>query len=125
VVEEDWVRVVIADDNDAVRELLRLVVELDDRLRIVGEAADGREALTVVADERPDVLLLDLAMPVLDGLEVLARLQADGTDVKVVVYSGFAGDDLKAAAYAAGADDYLVKGVDPTLIAERLVAAAR
>jgi CheY-like chemotaxis protein len=71
------------------------------------------------------VLLLDLAMPVLDGLEVLARLQADGADVKVVVYSGFAGDDLKAAAYAAGADDYLVKGVDPTLIAERLVAAAR
>jgi DNA-binding NarL/FixJ family response regulator len=125
VVEEDWVRVVIADDNDAVRELLRLVVELDDRLRVVGEAADGREALTVVADERPDVLLLDLAMPVLDGLEVLARLQDDDADVKVVVYSGFAGEDLKAAAIAAGADDYLVKGVDPTLIVERLVAVAR
>jgi YesN/AraC family two-component response regulator len=121
-VEEGGVRVVIADDNDAVRELLRLVVELDDRLRFVGEAADGREALTVVAAERPDVLLLDLAMPILDGLEVLARLDDD--EVKVVVYSGFAGEDLKAAAFAAGADDYLVKGVDPALIAERLVAVA-
>jgi CheY-like chemotaxis protein len=121
-VDEGGVRVVIADDNDAVRELLRLVVELDDRLRFVGEAADGREALSVVAAERPDVLLLDLAMPILDGLEVLARLDDD--EVKVVVYSGFAGEDLKAAAFAAGADDYLVKGVDPALIAERLVAVA-
>jgi len=123
-VDEDGVRVVIADDNDAVRELLRLVVELDDRLRLVGEAADGREALSVVAAERPDVLLLDLAMPVLDGLEVLARLPTD-QELKVVVYSGFAGEDLKAAALAAGADDYLVKGVDPAVITERLVAVTR
>ena len=124
MVDEDGVRVVIADDNDAVRELLRLVVELDERLRLVGEAADGREALSVVAAERPDVLLLDLAMPVLDGLEVLERLQRNAT-LKVVVYSGFAGEDLKAAALAAGADDYLVKGVGPDVIAERLVAVAR
>ena len=65
--------VVIADDNAGVRELLRLVCDLDGRLRLVGEAADGAQTLAVVAAERPDVLLLDLGMPLLDGLVAAAR----------------------------------------------------
>src|SRR5437763_15373289 len=68
---EATVRVVVADDNQGVRELLRLLIDLDGRLRLVGEAADGRETLEIVAVERPDVLLLDLGMPALDGLQVL------------------------------------------------------
>jgi DNA-binding NarL/FixJ family response regulator len=118
------VRVAIADDNDGVRELLRVLIELDGRLQLVGEAADGRQTLSVVASERPDVLLLDLGMPALDGLQVLADLSRTHPEVRVVVYSGFAGEGLRTAALAAGASDYLIKGVDPALIVERLLAAA-
>jgi DNA-binding NarL/FixJ family response regulator len=117
--------VVIADDNAAVRELLRLICELDGRLRLVGEAADGAQTLAVVAAQRPDVLLLDLGMPLIDGLQVLDELRASQPELKVVVYSGFAADDVRVAALAAGAADYLVKGVDPALIVDSLVAAAR
>jgi DNA-binding NarL/FixJ family response regulator len=118
------VRVVIADDNEGVRELLRVLIGLDGRLRLVGEAADGLQTLTVVAAERPDVLLLDLGMPTMDGLQVLADLQTSQPKVRVVVYSGFTDDNLRATALAAGATDYLVKGIDPALIVARLLAAA-
>jgi DNA-binding NarL/FixJ family response regulator len=123
VSESQSVRVVVADDNDGVRTLLKLVVELDPRLDLVGEATDGREALTVVEAEKPDVLLLDLGMPSLDGLQVLDNLRQTQPQVKVVVYSGFTGDGIRSAAFAAGAADYIVKGVDPALIAERLAKA--
>src|SRR4051812_42050094 len=123
--ERNGIRVVIADDNDGLRALLRAVVELDDRLHWVGEAADGRETLAVVDEARPDVLLLDLSMPELDGLQVLDALGRKHSRLKVIVYSGFTGADVRQAALAAGAVDYLVKGIDPEEIVERVVAAAR
>jgi len=118
------IRVVIADDNDGLRLLLKAVVGLDERLECVGEAADGHETLAVVEATDPDVLLLDLSMPALDGLQVLETLQQTRPELRVIVYSGFAGADVRRAAFAAGADDYLVKGVDPMQIVERLVATA-
>jgi DNA-binding NarL/FixJ family response regulator len=120
----ETLRVVIADDNDGLRVLLRTVIDLDPRLECVGVAADGPQALAAVADAGPDLLLLDLSMPGLDGLQVLDEVARAHPELKVIVYSGFTGNGIRRAALAAGAVDYLVKGVDPAQIVERLVAAA-
>lgn len=125
VVNGQRVRVAIADDSEEIRALLKLALQLDDRLELAGEAGDGREALALVGAEQPDVLLLDVGMPRLDGLQVLDELQALHPGVKVVVYSGFAGENVREAALAAGAEDYLVKGIDPKALAERLAALRR
>lgn len=113
-------RLVIADDNEGIRVLLRVLVEVDGRIKVVGEAADGRQALELVRAERPDLLLLDLSMPVLDGLQVLDEIRAAGIELKTLVYSGFTAREVREAALAAGANDVLVKGVPPEMIVERL-----
>jgi DNA-binding NarL/FixJ family response regulator len=113
-------RVVIADDNKGIRVLLRILIELDSRMRLVGEAEDGREALALVAAERPDALLLDLSMPDVDGLQVLEEIQRLDLDLKTLVYSGFASPAVREAALAAGAADFLLKGAEPEEIVARL-----
>lgn len=118
------VRVAIADDNEGVRTLLEVLIDLDGRLHLIGTASDGREALELVAAARPEVILLDLSMPVVDGLQVLRAIRQSQPEVRVIVYSGFAGADVRAAAFDAGAADYLVKGVEPDVIIERLLAVA-
>ena len=117
-------RVVIADDNDGVRVLLRTLIEIDGRLRLVGEATDGRQALELVEAEQPDILLLDLSMPGLDGLQVLTELRRRQPTPRVLVYSGFSGPDIREAALRAGADDFLLKGVEPSEIVDRLARLA-
>jgi DNA-binding NarL/FixJ family response regulator len=113
-------RLVIADDNEGIRFLLRVLVELDGRMTVVGEAADGLQAVSLVVSERPDLLLLDLSMPVLDGLQVLGEIRAAGIELKTLVYSGFTAGEVRTAALAAGACDVLVKGVPPESIVNRL-----
>jgi DNA-binding NarL/FixJ family response regulator len=115
---------VIADDNDEIRVLLRILIEVDDRLRLVGEATDGRQALELVAAEQPDVLLLDLSMPGLDGLQVLTELRQRAPAPRVIVYSGFSGPEIREAALRAGADDFLLKGAEPNEIVDRLARLA-
>ena len=117
-------RVVIADDNDGIRVLLRVLIEVDDRLRLVGEATDGRQALELVEAEQPDVLLLDLSMPGLDGLQVLTELRQRAPTSRVLVYSGFSGPEIREAALRAGADDFLLKGAEPNEIVDRLARLA-
>lgn len=117
-------RVVIADDSDEIRELLKLELERDGRLGLAGEAADGHETLAVVAEERPELLLLDIAMPRLDGLQVLERPRTAHPEVKTVVYSAVDEASARAAALAAGAADFVDKDTDPSLVVERLVAVA-
>ena len=117
-------RVVIADDNDGIRVLLRVLIEVDDRLRLVGEATDGRQALELVEAEQPDVLLLDLSMPGLDGLHVLTELRQRAPTPRVLVYSGFSGPEIREAALRAGADDFLLKGAEPNEIVDRLARLA-
>ncbi|MFA9430351.1 response regulator [Egicoccus sp. AB-alg2] len=115
-------RLVLADDDATLRRLLRLLLERDGRFEVVGEAADGREALTALTETDPDLLLLDLAMPNMDGLEVLAEL--DGTDRPVVVVlTGFAEDDLCRQVLSLGARACLQKGNDFASLTERLAAA--
>lgn len=116
--------VVIVDDQADLRLLLRRTIERDGRCRIVGEAADGAEALAVIDASDPDVLLLDLGMPGMDGLEVLSVLGSRPRP-RVVVLTGFTDPRTHARALALGAVDCLVKGVGFTAVADTIVAAAR
>jgi CheY-like chemotaxis protein len=103
-------RVVIVDDTAEQRDLLRRGLE-DDGFDVVAEAGDGREGIAVARSAHPDVILLDLAMPVMDGLEALPTLRTDCPDATIVVLSGFGTAQSTRRALAAGADGYLRKGI--------------
>ena len=112
------ITVVLGDDVAELRELLRWEVEHDGDMSVVGEASDGRQVLEVVADLRPDVLLLDLSMPDMDGLEVLAELRKTRLDIRVIVFSGYTRQAMADRTQALGADDYIEKGAPGTVIRE-------
>jgi diguanylate cyclase (GGDEF)-like protein len=103
-------RVVIADDTADVRALLRYTLELDGRFEVVAQAADGNEAVAAVRDEQPDAVVLDLAMPVMDGLEAIAGILASSPATKIVVLSGFEAEHMAGEALRLGAHVYLEKG---------------
>lgn len=104
------VRVLVADDSSEVRRLVRAIIELHDRGWCVdAEAADGAAAVAVAADVRPDVVLLDLSMPVMDGLEALPRVREAAPDSVVVVLTGFGAESAERAAKDAGAHGFLEK----------------
>jgi DNA-binding NarL/FixJ family response regulator len=119
------IRVVVADDSEAVRALVRALVSIESDMEFVGAAADGPAALALVAETEPDVLVLDLAMPRLNGLSVLARLRNSDCATKTVVYSSYEEPDSARAAYELGAADCLVKGVSLTALIESLRVAGR
>lgn len=108
--------VLICDDNEAMRTLLRVVVDLSPRLRVVGEAADGNEAIVEASTHRPDVILLDLAMPNRNGLEVLPDLRAVVPEARIVVFSGFSTATVADQVLALGAASYVEKGAHPDAI---------
>jgi DNA-binding NarL/FixJ family response regulator len=114
---------VIADDCDDIRLLIRLQLSGDGRFDVVGEAGDGQQALDLIDASDPDLLLLDLAMPHMDGLEVLACLQAREFRPPVVVFSGFASQAMIDRALELGASAYIDKGRDLADIAAILVEA--
>jgi DNA-binding NarL/FixJ family response regulator len=101
-------RVLIADDRPRSRSGLRAILDLQPEIVVVGEAADGREAVRPVEELRPDVVLMDVKMPVLDGLEATRRIKEQWPEVRVVVLTIHPG--YRAEALAAGADAFLVKG---------------
>jgi DNA-binding NarL/FixJ family response regulator len=117
-------RVVIADDQASVREGLVLLLGGLPGIEVVGAAADGEQALRVVAERNPDAILLDLHMPVLDGIGATRRLAAEHPEVAVVVLTTFADDASVLDALHAGARSYLTKDADHTEIAKALQAAA-
>ena len=108
--EERAHRVLVVDDAEDIRMLLRLRVEARNGLTVVGEAADGVAAVELASELQPDLVLLDLAMPRMDGLEALPLIRAAVPDVRVVVLSGFNQGTLANRALEAGADHYVVKG---------------
>ena len=108
--------VLICDDNAAMRTLLRAVLDLAPAMCVVGEAADGEAAIREASRLQPDVILLDLAMPVLSGLEALPRLREISPTVKIVVLAGFSTATVIDDVRARGADGYLEKGASPETI---------
>jgi DNA-binding NarL/FixJ family response regulator len=116
-------RVALADDQELVRMGLRVLIDREDDLTVVGEADSGRAALELVRRERPDVLLLDIRMPGMDGLETLRRLMADSelSDTRVIVVTTFEIDQYVFEALQAGANGFILKDSAP----EELVRAVR
>jgi DNA-binding NarL/FixJ family response regulator len=118
------IRVVVADDQAAVREGLAIMLDLLDDVEVVGEAADGEEALRLVAAHAPDVVLMDLRMPRCDGVEATARIRAEHPATRVVVLTTYADDEHILAALRAGALGYLTKDAGRGHIAQAVRAAA-
>jgi DNA-binding NarL/FixJ family response regulator len=113
----DTIRVLIVDDHAVVREGLRTYLELEDRLQIVGEAANGREASDKVRALQPDVVLMDLLMPEMDGISATKAIKEHSPDVKVIVLTSFQDDEHIMPAIEAGATGYLLKDVSaPELV---------
>lgn len=119
--------VLLADDHPMVRQGLRAVLDATDDLQVVAEAADGTEAVRLGLDLGPDVVLMDLQMPGLHGIEATRQILARRPQVKVLVLTMFEEDDTVFAALAAGAAGYLLKGADGTEVtaAIRSVAAGQ
>lgn len=115
------IRVLIADDHSVVREGIRRILSDNGDIKVVGEAADGAQALKLAATERPDVLLLDLAMPGPGFMEVLEQARAAHPTLKVLVLSAHAEDQYARRVLKAGAVGYITKNHTP----EELVAALR
>ncbi|MGC0416413.1 response regulator [Embleya sp. AB8] len=116
-------RVVVADDQAAVREGLVLLLDLLPDIEVVGSAADGRQAIEQVARHHPDAILLDLRMPVLDGVETTRRLVAEHPEVAIVVLTTYADDTSVLATLRAGARAYLTKDADRLHVARTLHSA--
>ncbi len=116
--------VLIVDDDEEIRHVLRLLCE-SEGLEVVGEAANGAEALDRVAEARPDVVLMDLHMPVLDGIAATRRLRVEQPGVRVLALTTFDDDEDVFAALRAGALGYLLKDVSADRLVEAVQAAAR
>ena len=101
---------VVADDEANVRDILRMSLQLDDGFVVTGEARDGDEAIRVVHDEKPDILVLDLRMPGIGGLDAIPRVREASPDTQIVVLSALPETEMGGQAIAAGADGYLEKG---------------
>jgi Response regulator containing a CheY-like receiver domain and an HTH DNA-binding domain len=103
------VRVLLADDHAVVREGTRQIVEADPAIEVVGEAADGAEVVAMASRLRPDVVLLDFHMPVLNGIEATQRMVADAPEARILILSAYDDDAYVSAALDAGASGYLLK----------------
>jgi len=119
------VRVLLVDDQALFREALRTLLEVRPEIEVVGEAGDGRQALLLAAELNPDVVLMDLHMPVLDGIAATRRLRVEQPAVRVLVLTTFDDDEDVFAALRAGALGYLLKDVSSARLVEALLAAAR
>jgi DNA-binding NarL/FixJ family response regulator len=119
------IRLLIADDHAVVRTGLRQLVGTFEDVELVGEAANGEEAVALCAEREPDVVLMDLEMPVLDGIEATRQIVAVQPGVAVVVLTSFSDRDEILRALDAGAVGYLLKDAEPDDLAKAVVAAAR
>jgi DNA-binding NarL/FixJ family response regulator len=119
------IRVLLADDHTLVRAGLRLLLEMEAGVHIVGEASDGREAVRLSKTARPDVVVMDLAMPELNGLEATARVTRECPQVRVLILSMYATPDYVVQALRAGARGYVLKDAVPAELALAVQAVAR
>lgn len=106
--ENSGIRVLLVDDLASTRRALKALFAFESRIEIIGEASNGEEALELVEDKQPDLVLMDVCMPVMDGLIATEKIKAAWPDIKVVLYTMF--PDYQEEAYQAGADFFLIKG---------------
>jgi DNA-binding NarL/FixJ family response regulator len=118
-------RVLLADDQELMRMAFRMVIESQPDLTVAGEAASGREAVQAVAETRPDVVLMDVRMPVMDGVAATREIVASGAPTRIIILTTFDLDEYVFAALRAGASGFLLKDAQPDdlLRAIRAVAA--
>jgi NarL family two-component system response regulator YdfI len=119
------IKILIADDHLIIRQGLRLIFETEDDFNVVGEASDGAEALRLCADLAPDVVLMDLRMPGMDGLTAIEKLRVSQPEIAVVILTTFNEDDLMLRGLQAGARGYLLKDTDRAALFDTVRAAAR
>lgn len=125
MVGPEKVSVVLVDDSVDVRTLVRMRLEASGRFDVVGEAADGEEAIDLVIRHEPHAVLLDVSMPAMDGLETLPSILAVRPGTAVVMFSGFGGTDLAAEARSLGALDFVEKSIPLEQLADRLLQSLR
>jgi len=119
------IRIVITDDHLVVREGLRLILETAEGLEVVGEAAEGAECLRLVSSLSPDVVLMDLQMPGMDGITAIGHLRREYPEVAIVILTTFNEDELMLQGLKLGARSYLLKDTDRQTLINTILAAAR
>jgi DNA-binding NarL/FixJ family response regulator len=119
------IRVLLADDHAVVRAGLERLLETTNDIEVVAKAADGFEAVSLAAEHRPDVVLMDLSMPALDGIEATRRIVANDDGARIVVLTSLSDRDRIVAALEAGASGYLLKDAEPDELIRGIRAAAR
>jgi NarL family two-component system response regulator LiaR len=117
------IRILLVDDHAVVREGLRAFLELQEEFEVVGEAGDGAEGVREAERVRPDVILMDLVMPGLDGVDAMRALRESLPEARVIVLTSFSEDDRLLPAIQAGAAGYLLKDTQPTELARAVRAA--
>jgi DNA-binding NarL/FixJ family response regulator len=119
------IRVLVADDHPVVRQGLCTMLELEDDIEVVGRAADGAEAVLLARSEHPDITLMDVQMPILDGIEALRRIRSDNPDARVIVLTTYRNEDYIFPSLRAGARGYLLKDSSREELAGAIRAVAR
>ena len=119
------IRILVADDHLIIRQGLRLILETEDGFELVGEASDGAEAVRLCSELKPDVVLMDLRMPGMDGLTAIEHLHIEQPGVAVVILTTFNEDDLMMRGLRAGAKGYLLKDTDRETLFNTIRAASR
>jgi NarL family two-component system response regulator YdfI len=123
--KNDPIRILVADDHLIIRQGLRLILETEDGFQLIGEAADGAEAVRLCAELKPEVVLMDLRMPGMDGLTAIERLRVEQPEIAVVILTTFNEDDLMMRGLRAGAKGYLLKDTDRETLFNTIRAARR
>jgi DNA-binding NarL/FixJ family response regulator len=118
------IRVVLADDHSVVRQGLRMLLSLDPELEVAGEASDGAEALQLVRELRPDVVLMDIMMPRMDGIAATTAIRQELPDTEVLALTSALDDETVVGAIRAGAIGYLLKNSEPADVIMAIKAAA-
>ena len=116
--DQNTIRVFIAEDHAIVRKGVRNLLSLETDIEVIGEAVNGKEAVELIGELNPDVILMDLVMPELDGIQAIHQIMADQPNAKVLVLTSFDTDDKIFPAIKAGALGYLLKDSDPTELAQ-------